>query len=358
MGEDIFNLLGQENLMHHVEGIVPTFRRILDECVGEIDRDFLIVTDIGYETRRVPLLIAYGYFYAARELGLEPRLAAELPRQFGIGPANPAVVDSLDTLPGGSLIVVCLSGKLGKLEGLSKSFRGFVKRRKHRFISTPGLTHFRNSQFPHLLRSLDVDYRKMHACALRIKEQLDAGKEVHIWTDRGTDLIIDIRGMSAVLNSGNFTKDSGSIGGNIPAGEVYIPPNGRGAEGTVVIDGSIRTEKNTVLLGEPVAFKVRRGILCDIDRSENGQLLERTLQNAAKIAKYPHSIRRIGELGIGINPNASICGPTVINEKTLGTAHIANGSNAWFGGDIYSIVHLDHVFRDPKIEVDGTRLEY
>ena len=85
-------------------------------------------------------------------------------------------------------------------------------------------------------------------------------------------------------------------------------------------------------------------------------MLEQTLLNAEKRAKHPWGIRRIGELGIGINEKARICGPTIINEKTLGTAHIALGSNAWFGGNIYAIVHLDQVFKDPKIWVDGQRI--
>ena len=61
----------------------------------------------------------------------------------------------------------------------------------------------------------------------------------------------------------------------------------------------------------------------------------------------------IGELGIGFNPKINLMGAMVVDEKALGTAHIALGSNYWFGGDIYSISHLDQVFKNPLILFDG-----
>ena len=74
---------------------------------------------------------------------------------------------------------------------------------------------------------------------------------------------------------------------------------------------------------------------------------------AYNTSKNPDGVKMIGELGIGINPDASLIGPTIINEKLLGTAHVAIGSNYWFGGNIYAKIHLDQVFRKPKIEADG-----
>ena len=48
----------------------------------------------------------------------------------------------------------------------------------------------------------------------------------------------------------------------------------------------------------------------------------------------------------------------VLDEKARNTAHIAIGSNYWFGGDIYTFLHLDQVMKNPKIYVDGVRLDY
>ncbi len=85
--------------------------------------------------------------------------------------------------------------------------------------------------------------------------------------------------------------------------------------------------------------------------------LENTLNWAASVAKHPGSVRRICELGIGLNPKAKIIGATIVDDKVLGTAHVGIGSNYWFGGNIYAIIHIDQVFKAPKIEFDGKVME-
>jgi leucyl aminopeptidase (aminopeptidase T) len=50
-------------------------------------------------------------------------------------------------------------------------------------------------------------------------------------------------------------------------------------------------------------------------------------------------------------------GAMIIDDKTLGTAHIGIGSNYWFGGSIYAFIHLDQVFKSPMIYFDGKKLE-
>ena len=47
----------------------------------------------------------------------------------------------------------------------------------------------------------------------------------------------------------------------------------------------------------------------------------------------------------------------IVDDKTLGTAHIGIGSNYWFGGSIYAIIHLDQVFKNPAIYLDGKLLK-
>ena len=97
-----------------------------------------------------------------------------------------------------------------------------------------------------------------------------------------------------------------------------------------------------------------------IRRKEGGKEdkeLENTIKWADSVAKHPGSVRRICELGIGLNPKAKIIGATIVDDKVLGTAHIGIGSNYWFGGNIYAIIHLDQVFKDPKVYFDGKLTE-
>ena len=84
---------------------------------------------------------------------------------------------------------------------------------------------------------------------------------------------------------------------------------------------------------------------------------EPAIEWAIEKAKLPWGVKLLSEFGIGINPKAEILGPTVINEKKLGTCHIAIGSNSWFGGDIFAVTHFDQVFNNPTIEIDGKPLD-
>lgn len=141
--------------------------------------------------------------------------------------------------------------------------------------------------------------------------------------------------------------------GNLPAGEVYIPPAPMKVEGKIVLDGSIKNRQGCQLLKRPINLFIEKGKIVEINGDGLGKELDKDLDWAESIAKRPDNVRKIGEIGIGTNPQAKVIGPTIINEKALGTAHVAIGSNAWFGGDIRTFVHLDQVFYEPIIRIDG-----
>ena len=118
-----------------------------------------------------------------------------------------------------------------------------------------------------------------------------------------------------------------------------------------------RTIPHTILIKKPVELTIEEGNITEIKGNDEAKQLEAALKWAASVAKNPGNVRRICELGIGLNPNASIIGAMIVDDKTLGTAHIGIGSNYWFGGNIYAIIHLDQVFKNPKIYLDGELLK-
>ena len=124
-----------------------------------------------------------------------------------------------------------------------------------------------------------------------------------------------------------------------------------------MIDGSSANRYGTQLIKDPITLTIEEGEIVKIEGGEEAKKLQETLDWAYKKAKHPWGVKRIAELGIGINPNAKIIGATIIDEKKLGTAHIGIGSNHWFGGTIYAILHLDQVFRNPKIYIDNKLLK-
>ena len=65
--------------------------------------------------------------------------------------------------------------------------------------------------------------------------------------------------------------------------------------------------------------------------------------------------RNIGELGIGLNPNAKINGNMLEDEKAFRTCHFAIGQN--YDGDANALIHLDCLVKNPTIIAffkDGT----
>jgi leucyl aminopeptidase (aminopeptidase T) len=54
----------------------------------------------------------------------------------------------------------------------------------------------------------------------------------------------------------------------------------------------------------------------------------------------------IAEVGIGVNPSARLTGNSILDEKSLGTAHVAFGGNTGFGGANAASVHIDGIMRE------------
>ncbi|MBW2963806.1 aminopeptidase, partial [Candidatus Woesearchaeota archaeon] len=160
--------------------------------------------------------------------------------------------------------------------------------------------------------------------------------------------------MKASTSTGLYNEPG--RGGNIPTGEVFIPIRIRQAEGVLVVDVSARHKDGTLLLKKPLILTIKQGKVTKLE-GEGADLVEQTLAEAEQRAQFPERIRLIGEFGIGLNPDAEIVGSTIIDEKVKGTAHIAIGSNYWYGGQIKTIIHLDQVFKEPEILVDEEKLK-
>ncbi|MFC1705032.1 aminopeptidase, partial [Nanoarchaeota archaeon] len=236
-----------------------------------------------------------------------------------------------------------------------KSYRKFVKSRNHRFVSTPSLGRLSNDKFPILVDSINIDYNALKESANKLKPTFDDGKELHVTAPGGTDLFMDIGGKESLNNIGEYKLPG--TGGNMPAGEIYTAPSGKKINGKIVIDTSLSYRGGSTVVQNPVTLVVEDGKVVDIQGSKEADILKATLEWAESKAKHPWGIRRIGEFGLGLNPKAKVIGATIVDEKVLGTAHFALGSNYWFGGSIYAIIHLDQIFKSPTIYVDGEQLE-
>ena len=310
--------------------------------------------DIGYENRNVAAVLSAAYYLAAEHLKLDAKLIFQNVKSRGdISDEN--VIRGLSELKSNNIIILNMSDKLGNIQDLGKSFRRWVTKKNHRFISAMSLGDLPTSNIDLILKAIDVNYKPLQAHHELIRQRLDKAHEIHITTSAGTDLYYNKSGIKAISADGNYTMPG--TGGNLPAGEVYSPPNARKIEGKVVIDGSSRTHEHTILIKNPIELTIENGDIVEIKGKEEANQLENALKWAASVAKNPGNVRRICELGIGLNPRAQIIGAMIVDDKTLDTAHIGIGSNYWFGGSIYAIIHLDQVFKNPTIYLDGELLK-
>lgn len=348
--------LKENNLLELVKHNQKHFEHVLKNSLKINNEKLLIIGDQGYNNRQIAALICAGYYLAAKDLGINAKLIIQQVKNAG-DKADEAVIKALRDLPNNSIVAISLSNKLGSIKGLSLSYRKYMKEKGHRFISTLSMGNLTTTHFPYLINCINIDYSNLREKGSMIKQKLDQAKKVRITTEKGTDVTLDIEGKFAISNDANYTKNGS--GGNIPAGEVYIAPNGKhNVNGVVVIDGSIRHQDGTTLVNNPVTMHIQNGEVISFEGEEEARLLEETMNWAKARAKKPENIALIGELGIGINPRATIVGATVIDEKKYKSAHIAIGSNTWFGGDIKTIIHLDQVFNNPTIYLDDKKLEY
>ena len=337
-----------------VEKNVSKFYKILKSSLKTNGEDLLIVSDYGKNNNTMASSIAYGYYLAAKKKGLNPTLLFQEPKK-GFMNADPHVVQAIKKLEKNNLIILALSNKLGKFSD-QNSFRTFCKNRGHRFLSATGLGDVKTSYLDIFLEAMDVNYARLRKKGLAIKKQWDRANIIRVKTAAGTDVTFNVSGMEAIANIGEYHEPG--TGGNMPAGEVYIPPQGyHGVNGKIVIDGSMKTENGALLVSSPLTIKVSDGRVTQLE-GKHAKLLERTFQKFENRAKYPERVRCIGELGVGINPGAVLIGSMIMDEKVMGTGHIAIGSNSWFGGVIKTLYHGDQVFKSPVYYVDDKKMQY
>ncbi|MEW6102820.1 MAG: aminopeptidase [bacterium] len=218
------------------------------------------------------------------------------------------------------------------------SFRKLLTKNKTRYVSMP---LFEKSM---LYGALDVDYEKMNNLGERIKAILEKGENVRVSSPSGTELMFNIKEREITIDNGLITK-KGDFG-NLPAGEVFLPPIEGSCNGVLVIEVM---EKRR--LKSPLFAKIENGMVVSVDGEiEAKQRLE------GIFSKYPLA-RNIAELGIGINDKASNPINILEAEKIKGTGHIAFGDNSGFGGNISVPFHEDYVVFSPTIEIDGKTLK-
>jgi len=94
-------------------------------------------------------------------------------------------------------------------------------------------------------------------------------------------------------------------------------------------------------------LQFEKGKIVDFQAEKGGDAFKKLLQRATGAKD------RIGEFGIGLNYGVKLVGWSIYDEKALGTAHIAIGSNVHLGGGNEASIHIDFVLNKPTVEADN-----
>ncbi len=169
-------------------------------------------------------------------------------------------------------------------------------------------------------------------------KKLDGKKSIRIVHDDGTDLSFSTRGRRFLCDDGVLSDDDikhRDVGMNIPCGEIFTAPKEHSANGILKIP---RNPLRGHGVAEGIELVFKNGKVVEYSAEKNQRGMDRMFE------EHTGDKFRIAELGIGCNKGAEFTnGYTIVDEKILGTLHIAIGWNLGYGGKNNSTLHLDFV---------------
>ena len=184
--------------------------------------------------------------------------------------------------------------------------------------------------------------------AQRLLEEVAGADTLRIQGRAGTDLTLRVTGRKWLTDALPFGPGDFS---NYPGGEIYVAPLATGADGVLVIDLTVPYTVDG-LVDAPVTLRFEGGSVQSIEGGRAAEMLQEIVDQAGP------SGRVLAELGIGLNHAIKARGHVMLDEKAGGTAHVAIGNNlGHYGGTNESTIHVDCIFSEPTLEVDGRHVE-
>jgi len=194
--------------------------------------------------------------------------------------------------------------------------------------------------------ALKADFLAQRPVVEEVALRLTQANSARVTSMEGTDITLELGNREAHALH-NICHEPGTMG-SPPDIEAYVAPLEDVCDGVVVIDGAVNLPEFG-LIQEPIKLTLEGGRVRGVDGGDEAARFRELLESYDDPEMY-----RLGELGIGLNPMARLVGDPLIDEGVLGTAHIALGLNYTYGGVIRDArTHIDCVFRDPTIELDG-----
>ena len=200
-----------------------------------------------------------------------------------------------------------------------------------------------------VLSALDIDYEKLVEKGRSIVNTVSGSVNVRVTSDKGTNIRFQVKDRKWIIDDGVISPEDvelEDVGLNLPCGEVFVCPIEESAKGTVFFDVP------TDYFGHRITglkLKFEQGKIVSYD-AEKGKK-----EFADVLAAATGDKDKIAEFAIGLNPKAQFIRDILVDEKVLGTIHVAIGNNKGpaYGGKNDSSIHWDFIMTQPTVEVDG-----
>jgi leucyl aminopeptidase (aminopeptidase T) len=171
-----------------------------------------------------------------------------------------------------------------------------------------------------------ADYTAVETSCKKLRDAIAAGSELRITHPNGTDLTVKVKGRKSFVSDGVTTDAEAKAGGPgiqvwLPAGEVYVTPVPKTAQGKIVDD-------RLLYMGKEVT-----GVTVDIAKGKSTSVSAKTGWDAVK-GRYDAAgpgKTEIGVVDFGCNP-AVKTGGKLETWMGAGMVSIALGGNLWAGG--------------------------
>jgi leucyl aminopeptidase (aminopeptidase T) len=308
------------------QSVEATARRVVADYLAiRPGERFAIVVDTRTDDE-IPLELAR----AALDLGADPVVLAIAPRQrSGEEPPVPAAA----AMAAADVVLCAASTSLYHTTAKAAAQRAGAR---GDFNAPYRADAWRNG-------AMTADFFAIRARAERLAALWRTTRDVRVTSPVGTDLRATVAGREPMAWLTGICRNPGEVSA-LPGGEVSLPPVEGTTEGIVVWE---RVASDLGALDGPVTIEVRSGRAIGID---GGSAADRLREIVATVRDADN----IGEIGIGLNPDARIGDQITEAKKALGTVHVALGDSAnEYGGLVECDVHLDGLVMRPTIEFDG-----
>jgi leucyl aminopeptidase (aminopeptidase T) len=194
-----------------------------------------------------------------------------------------------------------------------------------------------------VMGGITADYQQVRRTTEKLAGLLSKADEIRLTTPEGTDLTMRTRGRKAIAQSG-FVTQPGVLSG-LPDGEATLAPREGMTEG-VIVSPYIADQIGKIT--EPFRMEIVKGRIAKITGGKQARDLKRILE-AGDAAGY----NAASQFALGTNSACRIIPNTREVSKKLGTAHIAIGDNVSLGGESKGTYHIDFVFLNVSVSLDG-----